>query len=62
MITILRDAGASKSLILADSLPFSERTSSGTNVPIHGVECGFVNVPLYNIYLSSDLVNGPVAV
>ena len=26
------------------------------------VECGFVNVPLHNIYLSSDLVNGPVAV
>ena len=29
---------------------------------IFRVECGFVNIPLYNIYLSSDLVNGPVAV
>ena len=29
---------------------------------IFRVECGFVNVSLYNIYLSSDLVNGPVAV
>ena len=29
---------------------------------IQGVECGFVNVPLHNIYLSSELVNGPVAV
>ena len=61
-ITILRDTGASQSLILADTLPFSEKTSSGTSVLIQGVKCGFVNVPLHNIYLSSDLVNGPVAV
>ena len=61
-ITILRDTGASLSLILADALPFSEKTSSGTRVLIQGVECGFVNVPLHNKYLSSDLVNGPVTV
>ena len=40
---------------------FSRRLS-GTSVLIQGVECGFVNVPLHNIYLSSDLVNGPVTV
>ena len=57
-IKILRDTGASQSLILADTLPFSEKTSSGTSVLIQGVECGFVNVPLHNIYLSSDLVTG----
>ena len=61
-ITILRDTGASQSLILTDTLPFSEKTSSGTSVLLQGVECGFVNVPLHNIYLSSDLVKGPVAV
>ena len=61
-ITILRDTGAYRSLILADTLPFSERTSSGTSVLIRCVECVFVNVPLHNIYFSSDLVNGPVAV
>ena len=61
-ITILRDTGASQSLLLADTLPFSEKTSSGTSVLIQGVECGFVNVPLHNIYLSSDLVKGPLAV
>ena len=43
-IKILRDTGASQSLILADTLPFSEKTSSGTSVLIQGVECGFVNV------------------
>ena len=31
-------------------------------VLIQGVECGFVNVPLHNIYLSADLVTGLVAV
>ena len=51
-IKILRDTGASQSLILADTLPFSEKTSSGTSVLIQGVECGFINVPLHNIYLS----------
>ena len=61
-IKILRDTGASQSLILADNLPFSEKTSSGTSVLIQGVECGFINVPLHNIYLSSDLVTGLVAV
>ena len=61
-IDILRDTGASQSFILADTPPFSEKTSSGTSVLIQGVECGFVNVPLHNIYLSSDLVTGLVAV
>ena len=61
-IKILRDTGASQSLILADTLPFSEKTSSGTSVLIQGVECGFVNVPLHSIYLSSDLITGLVAV
>ena len=39
-IKILRDTGASQSLILADILPFSEKTSSGTSVLIQGVEYG----------------------
>ena len=57
-ISILRDTGASQSLILADTLPFFEKISSGTSVLIQGVEYRFVNVSLHNIYLSSDLVNG----
>jgi hypothetical protein len=61
-IKIFRDTGASQSLILADTLSFSEKTSSGFIVLIQGVECGFSNVPLHNIYLSSDLATGPVAV
>ena len=30
--------------LFSDTLPFSEKTSSGTSVLIQGVECGFVNV------------------
>ena len=61
-IKILRDTGASQALSLTDALPFSEKISSGTSVLIQGVECGFVNIPLHNIYLSSDLVTDLVAV
>ena len=61
-IKILRDTGASRSLILADILPFSEKTSSGTSVLIQGVECGTVNIPLHHVNLSSDLVTGLVVI
>ena len=50
-IEILRDTGASQSLILADILPFSEKTFSGTSVLIQGVECGTVNIPLNHVNL-----------
>ena len=61
-IKILRDTGASQSLILADILPFSEKTSSGTSVLIQGIECGTVNIPLHHVNLSSDLVTGLVVI
>ena len=61
-IKILRDTGASQSLILADILPFSEKTSSGISVLIQGVECGTVNIPLHHVNLSSDLVTGLVVI
>ena len=61
-IKILRDTGASQSLILADILPFSEKTSSGTSVLIQGVECGTANIPLHHVNLSSDLVTGLVVI
>ena len=49
-IKILRDTGASQSIVLADVLPFSEKTYSGTSVLIQGIECGSMNVPLHNIF------------
>ena len=50
-INILRDSGASQSLILADALPFSEKTSSGTSVLIQGVECGFFLMFLFITFI-----------
>ena len=61
-VTILRDTAASQSLILADTLPFSNESFTGNNVLIQGVECGSLNVPLHNIELKSNLVTGPVAI
>ena len=54
--------GASQSLILQIPCHFPRSLLLGQVSFIQGVECGFVNVPLHNIYLSSDLVKGPVAV
>ena len=60
-VKILRDTGASQSLLLADTLPFSEKSSAGLSVLIKGVDSSdYTPVPLHNVYLSSNLVSGPV--
>ena len=61
-IRILRDTGASQSLILAEAIPLSEKSHSGKSVLIQGVECCLVTVPLHPVNLKSDLVSGPVTV
>ena len=60
-VKILRDTGASQSLLLADALPFSEKSSAGVSVLIKGVDSlDYTPVPLHYVYLSSNLVSGPV--
>ena len=59
-IKILRDTCASQTLLLADILPFSERSYSIESVLLQGIECGRVNVPLHHVCHTSDLVSGPV--
>ena len=60
-VKILRDTGASQSLLLADALPFSEKSSAGVSVLIKGVDSSdYTPVPLHNVYLSSNLVSGSV--
>ena len=61
-IKILRDTGASQSLMLESILPFSGKTSAGANVLLQGVDPGFHSVPLHHINLKSDLVSGQVVV
>ena len=46
-ISILRDTGASQSLMLKDVLPLSQHSFTGNNVLIQGVELGVISVPLH---------------
>ena len=61
-IKILRDTGATQSLLLEGVLPLSVSTSTGESVIAQGIEGGCVNVPLHKVKLISDLVTGSVVV
>ena len=61
-IRVLRDTGASQSLILAEAIPLSEKLSSSKSVLIQGLECGLVTIPLHQVNLKSYLASGPVTV
>ena len=62
-VEILRDTGASQSLILTDTLPFSERSYSRKNALIRGIDAQkYTSVPLQNINLQSKLVSGEVQI
>jgi hypothetical protein len=58
-VVILRDTGASQSLILEAGLGLNENTHTGRNILIQGVECGdYIPVPLHSVHLNSDLFTG----
>ena len=59
-IVILRDTGASQSLVLETILPISCQSDTGRTVLSQGVENNNVNVPLHEVYLKSNLITGPV--
>ena len=61
-VCVLRDTGASQSLLLEGILPLSESSYTGNNVLLQGVELGVVSVPLHVVNLKTDLVSGPVMV
>ena len=44
-VRILRDTGATQSLLVEDILPLSETTSTGSHVLIQGVELGVGSIP-----------------
>ena len=56
-IKILRDTGATQSLLLEGVLPLSVSTSTGERVIAQGIEGGCVNVPLHKVNLVSDLLS-----
>ena len=59
-VTILRDTGASQSLILDSVLPSGGKSSTGTSVVLQGMEGGYMEVPLHTVDLQSGLVSGRV--
>ena len=61
-IKILRDTGATQSLLLEGVLLLDVSTSTGESVIAQDIEGGCVNVPLHKVNLVSDLVTGSVVV
>ena len=52
-VKICRDTGASQSVLLANTSPFSNVSFTGTNVLIKGEDSTeFTSIPLHNVYLS----------
>ena len=61
-IRMLRDTGASQSLLLEGVVPLSDQSYTGSNVLIQGVGFGVINVPIHVVNLHTELVSGPVMV
>ena len=62
-INILRDTGASQSLLLLNTLPFSDSSYTGINVLIKGVNSkDFESILLHSVHISSKFVSGPVTI
>lgn len=61
-VKMLRDTAAFDSFIQASVLPFSEKSDTGCSVPVLGMGMKVLQVPLHNIILHSDLLQGEVAV
>ena len=61
-IKILRDTGVLQSLLLSDTLVFSEKLSTSASVLIRGISSEYTPVSPHTVYLTSDLVSGPVKV
>ena len=61
-VKILRDTGATQSLMLDSVLPLTEISFTGANVLISGVEMGVLEVPLHEVNIKSSLINGNIVI
>ena len=61
-VKILRDTGATQSLMLDSVLPLTENSFTGANVLISGVEMGVIEVPLHEVNIKSSLINGNIVI
>ena len=62
IVKILRDTGATQSLMLDSVLPLTENSFTGANVLISGVEMGVLEVPLHEVNIKSSLINGNIVI
>lgn len=60
-VSILRDTGASHSVVVRESIPFVDEVYTGEHVLLKGVG-GSTTVPLARLYLKTDLLSQPVTV
>ena len=61
-VKILRDTGATQSLMLDSVLPLTKNSFTGANVLISGVEMGVLEVPLHEVNIKSSLINGNIVI
>ena len=61
-IKILRDTGASQTLLASDILSLSDTSFTGSSVLLQGLELDFTEVPLHRVNLNCELITGPVVV
>ena len=61
-VKILRDTGATQSLMLDSVLPLTENSFTGANVLVSGVEMGVLEVPLHEVNIKSSLINGNIVI
>ena len=61
-VKILRDTGATQSLMLDCVLRLTENSFTGANVLISGVEMGVLEVPLHEVNIKSSLINGNIVI
>ena len=61
-VKMLRDTGATQSLMLDSVLPLAENSFTGANVLISGVEMGVLEVPLHEVNIKSSLINGNIVI
>ena len=61
-VKILRDTGATQSLMLDSVLPLTENSFTGANILISGVEMGVSEVPLHEVNIKSSLINGNIVI
>ena len=61
-VKILRDTGATHSLIIDLVLPLTENSFTGANVLISVLEMGVLEVPLHEVNINSSLINANIVI